>query len=384
MDSNKKKIRTLHIENSIAFTGGFKSLLNFCLHSRDKIYSVVILKKGSTNKKTLEEKGIKVYELPFIEFSRRPSEIFLYFPFLILNAWKIRRIAKTEKIDVLHSNDLYNLSFYVSKYLFFLRKPFIVHIRMMPASFPHLFYQFWRFINIHFADRLAGVSYAIKKSYGNPDNMKVVYDIDNTPEQHPVYEYSFNKKRPFRFLYLANFIQGKGQDLALKAFEVLVKKNPNVTLTFVGGDMGMVKGTLYKNKLIEQATISQLSDKVFFEGFTQDVELKLKMYDASLNFSYSESFSMVAYESLRYGVPFISSDCGGPAELFVNGESGFLVKNKSVNEMAEAMYQLSTDIELGKKISQNSRKFIQEVILNQANYDTLEELILECADEKTI
>jgi glycosyltransferase involved in cell wall biosynthesis len=114
------------------------------------------------------------------------------------------------------------------------------------------------------------------------------------------------------------------------------------------------------------------------------VEMKLKMYDASLNFSYSESFSQVSYESLRYGVPFISSDCGGPAELFVNGESGFLVKNKSVNDMAEAMYQLSTNIELGKKFSPNSKKYIREVILNQAHKFTFEGLISNLINKKTI
>jgi L-malate glycosyltransferase len=383
MSSDKIKIRILHIETSIAFTGGFKSLLNFCLHSRNNIHSVVILKKGSANKGILEQNGIKVYELPLIEISKRLSDIFLYFPFLILNSWRIRRIAKTEKTDILHSNDLYCMALHMTKYLFFLKNPLIVHIRMMPASFPHLIYQIWRFINVHLADQLVGVSFAVKKSYGNPENMEVVYDVDTGPEKHPDYQYSFKKDRPFNFINLANYIYGKGQDLALDAFEILIRRNPNVTLTFVGGDMGMSKNIVYKNKLIDQVVKMKLTDKIFFEDFVQDVEVKLKKYDASLNFSYSESFSQVSYESLRYGIPFISSDCGGPAELFVNGDSGLLAKNKSVDEMAEAMYQLSTDIELGKKFSINSKKYINDAILSQAKKHTMEALILECVNKKS-
>jgi L-malate glycosyltransferase len=384
MSDYKKKISVLHIENSIAFTGAFKSLLNFCDYSKDRIYSVVVIKKGSSCKKILENHGIKVYELPFIELSKKPLHLLFYFPALILNALRIKEIANKEKINVLHNNDLYNMSLFIAKYFFDLRKPLIVHVRMMPASFPSLFYKFWRFINLRYSNKLIAVSRAVKKAYNNPEKMEVIYDVDYSPEIHPQYEINLDKTRQFKFIYLANYIYGKGQDCALNAFEILVKKNPGVTLTFVGGDMGMGKNIQYKNKLKKQVIKRQLTEKIFFENFTQDIELKLKMYDASLNFSYSESFSRVAYESLRYGVPFISSDCGGPAELFVNGESGFLVKNKSVDEMAEAMYQLSTDVELRKKFSMNSRKYIKEIINGQSDYNLLEELMLEMYSKKKI
>jgi L-malate glycosyltransferase len=377
-----KKIRMLNIETSMALTGGFKSLLNFCLYSKDRIYSVVILKKGSTNKKILEENGIRVYELPLIELSRRPSDIFQYFPLLILNAWRIKRIAKAEKIDILHSNDLYNLSLHVVKYLFCLKSPLIIHVRMMPASFPSFIYKIWRHINIRYADKLIGVSHAIKKAYGNPKKMEVVYNININPEKHPSYEFQYDKKNIFKFIYLANYIKGKGQDHAINAFIKLISRNPNVSLTFVGGDMGMKKNMHYKEELIAQVRKNGLTNKIFFENFASDIELKLKKFNASLNFSYSESFSVVAYDSLRFGVPFISSDCGGPAELFVNGESGFLVKNHSVEEMAEAMYKLSSDTEIGKRFSINSRNYIKEVVMKQQNYDDLKRIFLEYANKK--
>jgi glycosyltransferase involved in cell wall biosynthesis len=377
MPSENALIKALHIDNSIAFTGAIKSLKNICNYSKHRIYSIIILPKGSMCKKMLEENGIKVYEIPFIELSKKPLNLFLYIPFLFINAWRISRIARRENIDIFHNNDLYNMSFYIVKYFFGLKKPLIVHVRLLPASFPAIIYNVWKFINIRWADKLVGVSCSVKRAYNNTPKMDVIYNIDLVPEKHLPYEFNFDKKRPFRFIYLANYIYGKGQDYALSAFEILAKRNPEVEITFVGGDMGLPKNRKYKKELIECSIKLGLANKVFFEDFTDDIELKLKEYDGSLNFSFSESFSLVSYESLKYGIPFISSDCGGPAELFVNGESGFLVKNKSVIEMAEAMYQLSTNPDLAKKFSFNSKKYISEVISKHSSYDLFIKYMIE-------
>jgi L-malate glycosyltransferase len=377
MQSEKKTVRLLHVDNSIAFTGALKALVNFCTFSKNKIYSVIVIKKGSSCKTILEEHGIKVYELPFIEISKNPLHLLLYFPYLVINAWKIRRIAVREKIDVLHNNDLFNMTLYVTKFIFVYRKPIITHIRMMPASFPAFIYQLWRYINISLADQLIGVSHAVKKAYMNHKKMIVIYNINESPESHPPYHVVSDNKRPFRFIYLANYIHGKGQDYAIQAFELLLRKNTNVTLTFAGGDMGLPKNLKYKSQLMQEVREKNLDKKIFFEDFVKDTELKLKTYDASLNFSYSESFSNVAYESLKFGVPFISSDCGGPAELFVNGESGFLVTNHCVEKMAEAMYQISSNIELRKKFSEKSKMEIHDLTLKQLNYKDLEHIFIK-------
>jgi glycosyltransferase involved in cell wall biosynthesis len=252
----------------------------------------------------------------------------------------------------------------------------------MPASFPVFIYQCWRYINICFADQLISVSHAIKKAYGNPKKMVVIYNINESIELHPAYQFKMNETKPFKFIYLANYIQGKGQNYAIKAFEILIKKNPDVTLTFVGGDMGLLKNLKYKHKLMKEVKNKGLSSKIFFEGFVEDIELTLKTYDASLNFSYSESFSNVAYESLKYGVPFISSDCGGPAELFINGESGYLVPNHSVPAMAEAMYKLSVDLEIRKKFSAASKKYIQNLVQSQLNYNDLEDVFIAASTDQ--
>lgn len=358
------------------YTGGFKALFEYIMSERDKVESIVVLPKGSQCIAYLKKEKISYYEVPFQELRKSLWSFISYLPCLLINAWKIKKIAVKESVDVLHSNDLYNLSLYVVKYIFKYKAPLVTHLRLMPASYPGLFYNTWKRFHLAYADALVAVSEAVKKAYDGDSRINVVYDLFEQEERYPAYQpFKFSSERKeFRFLYLANYTRGKGQDLAIDAFEKCLIKNSNCTLTFAGGLLGKDKNRLFKEELIHSATAKGLLSKVVFEEFVEDVELKMKQYDCILNFSLSESFSFTSYEALQFGIPLIASDCGGPTELFKNGESGFLVENGSVNQMAEAMYQISTDIELVNMFSSNSKKHIFQLSGSVHRFDFLSNL----------
>ena len=46
--------------------------------------------------------------------------------------------------------------------------------------------------------------------------------------------------------------------------------------------------------------------------------------------------------------------------MIVNGKNGFLVKNRNVNEMSEAIIELLTNTELQRSMGDYSRKIIEE------------------------
>ena len=61
------------------------------------------------------------------------------------------------------------------------------------------------------------------------------------------------------------------------------------------------------------------------------------------------------------GKPMVAFDVdGGEKDLIVNGENGFLVKNRNVNEMSDAIIELLTNRELQKSMGDYSRKIIEE------------------------
>jgi glycosyltransferase involved in cell wall biosynthesis len=158
------------------------------------------------------------------------------------------------------------------------------------------------------------------------------------------------------FLYLSNFIQGKGQNFALEAFARIHEKLPTWKLRFVGGDMGLEKNKIYKNQLQQLSKSLGIVEKIEWAGFTESVEREYKLADIVLNFSESESFSITCLEALYFGKPLIATDCGGPSEIIDQGESGILVKNKSVDSMSEAMLLLAQNRELQDQFSAEGKK----------------------------
>jgi len=369
------KAKVLHIDNSVGYTGGFRALVDYIISEKDKVKSVVILPKGSKCVTFLEKEGIQYYEMPLLEIRKSIKSILLYFPMLFVNAWKVKYIIEKERIDVLHSNDLYNMVFYVARFMASVKKPIVTHIRLMPSAYNAQLYGVWRYIHIHFSDRIIAVSKAVKDRF-NYEAMQVVYDSGSNKENYPLYQVSNNIEPEFNFLYLSNYIAGKGNDLALEAYILLRNRNIKVTLTFAGGTLSNKKNELFKLHLMQRAKEMGVSDRVFFEEFADDVEFKMKQYDAMLNFSVSESFSMTCFDALRFGIPLIASDCGGPAELFEHEKSGLLVRNGDVVGMSDAMCIMASNQKMREKFSVNSRLYIAERISKSNNFHQLSEVFI--------
>nr|WP_239691846.1 glycosyltransferase family 4 protein [Hymenobacter coccineus] len=172
-------------------------------------------------------------------------------------------------------------------------------------------------------------------------------------------------------LYLSNYIQGKGQDLALAAFEQAYARDQRLRLLFVGGDMGMAKNRQFREQLEARVRAGGLQEVIRFAGFAADVEQAIKEADVLLNFSESESFSLTCLDALYYGTPLIASDCGGPAELFENGHSGLLVPNRDVAAMAAAITQLAADAGLRTQFAAAGRAYVRQKFAPAGTYEKL-------------
>ena len=87
-----------------------------------------------------------------------------------------------------------------------------------------------------------------------------------------------------------------------------------------------------------------ISDKVVFLGNSNEIDRILCFSDLFLLPSKSESFGLAALEAMINRVPVISSNTGGIPEVNIHGVSGFLSKERDVEEMTKnALYILSDD-----------------------------------------
>lgn len=344
------------VDNSLGKTGALIAMLNYTEFARDEFEFIYILPADSGAVKFVHSKGYKIIQLPFLELSRNYKNIILYIPYLLTNGWRFKKIITKHNISIVHSNDFYNLVAPIANFLGAQNK-LITHVRFMPNRFPGILKKIWLNLHFKYSEKIICVSNAVKSNL--PQNKKISIIYDGLPEkiikQEPIAHESIIK-----MLYLAHYIPGKGHDLALKAFELAIKRNPNLRLEFAGGDLGLPKNKEYRRMLEKNTRDKELMDVIQFSNEIENTSLKMTGADIFLNFSESESFSMTTLEALSLGIPVIVSDCGGPKELFVNGESGILVRNKDVKSMAEAIILLAASGDLRTKFSKNSIEYVNQ------------------------
>ena len=176
---------------------------------------------------------------------------------------------------------------------------------------------------------------------------RVIYDpvpenLDNTAHAE--------RTERAHFVYLGNYIEGKGQDDALTAFALIAEKHPAIDLHFHGGDMGLEKNRAYLERLRVRATELGLADRIFFNGFARDVGAVLRKAYAALNLSRSETFSLTCLEASACGLAVIATRSGGPQEIIDHERTGVLVPVGDSSAIAAAMDRLVGDPEMTRKM----------------------------------
>ena len=93
-----------------------------------------------------------------------------------------------------------------------------------------------------------------------------------------------------------------------------------------------------------------------FLGAQDSIESIIACADIALQPSESESFGISILEALSCGVPVIATRCGGPEEVMIQGETGYLSDVGDVDDMAQNAIRLLTDDEHYSICSQQARK----------------------------
>ncbi len=367
----------LVVDNATAITGGLNAIrqaTNALRQTRQSFRFEYVLPTGSLGKAVLEAEGYVVHELPFVEISRRKADVLRYVPTLLLNGWRLRQLARRQGAALLHQNDFYNLTGYVARLFSLGRLRVVTHVRFLPQSLVQPLARTWRWLAGVGASRVVCVSQAVRRYFDADPKNQVVYDPLPGTERHPAPTHPPRPDGTIELLYLSNYMQGKGQDLALKAFAAAYQQDNRLRLRFAGGDMGMAKNQEFRQQLEATAARAGLGAAVQFGGFVTDVEAAMKAADIILNFSESESFSLTCLDALYYGTPLIASDCGGPAELFEHEKSGLLVPNRDVAAMTAAIGRLAADAALRTRFAEAGRVFVRQKFAPAATYQALGEL----------
>lgn len=143
----------------------------------------------------------------------------------------------------------------------------------------------------------------------------------------------------------------------------------------------------YVNYLKQRADELGISDYVVFTGYRNDIPDVLAAVDLVVIPSVTESFSLVAVEAMRAGKAVVSTMCGGPSEIIVDGKTGYLVPLNDANSMADRIIELASDSNKRYKMGQEGieryrKKFTVEIYTG--NFVALYQDIIEKRPQKSI
>lgn len=339
------------LDNSIYITGALKSILAIVNKLKDRFYFEFAMNLDGIAAQYVIDAGFKVHDFRFLEISKS-WRLLLYPVLLVANAFKLANYARQHDIQIVHVNDFYNQVGIIASFLNW-RLHTVYHVRLLANSYIAPIYAPLAWLVRRYANAIVYVSSAAGTYFHNSKKAVLIYDAVTGLPQYPrklCPEYF----RKCRYVYVGNYVRGKGQNYAVMAFKKIANDLPDATLHFVGSGVNGELDIAFVNELHVLASVDELFGRVHFHGPCKDVERLMKDADVVVNLSESESFSMVCLEALTYGLPLIASACGGPSEMVQHQVNGMLVGNRNIDQAAEAMYRLAMEPGLAKSLAEEA------------------------------
>jgi len=156
----------------------------------------------------------------------------------------------------------------------------------------------------------------------------------------------FEGKRTKRIVTVCRLNKQKNLFLAIDVFSEFVKSHPDFTFEIYG------KGEL-KESLLKYVEQLNLSSKVVFKGFQNDVYSQIVDASVFLISSDFEGLSNAMLEALAMGIPTVATDCpiGGARMVMQNNLNGCLVPIQDKFSMLKALDKIVNNEDFQKQLS---------------------------------
>ena len=146
----------------------------------------------------------------------------------------------------------------------------------------------------------------------------------------------------------------KGYKYALSAMQLLKESKVDFHYTIIA------QGNVPEDLIFQRVQLGLEKEVTFLNGVSQHQLFKeMQNHDLLILSSLSEGIANVVLEAMAIGVPVISTDCGGMAEVVIPNETGWLVPIRSPQSIAEAVIEVTQMAENKvQRITQNAHQFV--------------------------
>jgi glycosyltransferase involved in cell wall biosynthesis len=172
----------------------------------------------------------------------------------------------------------------------------------------------------------------------------------------------------------------KGPHILIRALQGLMNHHEDIVLMIVGGkwfsDDRINSYVEYLYKLAKP-----FKDRIIFSKFipAEEIQNMFLLGDIFVCSSqWNEPLARVHYEAMAAGIPVITTNRGGNAEVIENGYNGFVVNQyKKPSAFAKAIHRMIQEPELTDWMAKNGRKLVESKFAFQHVADRYEQVYLK-------
>ena len=317
------------------------------------------------------ENDIRVHRL-YSKYNQRYRSYLSLYNFHLI--YKIRSFLEKERFDIIH---FHNIHYHISYHSIFLAKKysrsvFITVHDSMPFHYNKLYpstismngsnvenykvspirqfkYVKWEYNPIRnylikkylrIPDKIFAVSNALKKALNDNgiENIEVIHNGIDIEKWKIDYDKLTNFKNRFNLqdkkviFFGGRLSRAKGGEILLEVVQSVIKDNPETLLLVVGSK------DEYADYMLAKARKMGIADNMVFTGWIDNKDIKYAYSSSILTVVPSLCFDWFPtniLESMACSRPVISTCFGGSKEMVSQGENGFILDPRNLNEFVD-------------------------------------------------
>lgn len=164
----------------------------------------------------------------------------------------------------------------------------------------------------------------------------------------------------------------KGHEGFIRAAAYVSKTHPGVHFLVIGDGHAS-----YVDRMKALGHALGIGAKLHFTGWRKDVPALFALLDILVIASEQEPFGRTVIEGMAAAKPIVATRSGGPEEIVVHGETGFLVPVGDPYTMAQRLCDLLNNPLLGRAFGEAGRRRVAERFTLEATLRGVENLIVE-------
>ena len=175
-----------------------------------------------------------------------------------------------------------------------------------------------------------------------------------------------------QFIFIGRLIKEKGIYEYLEAAKNIKSKFEKINFVIVGDIDPNNPSSISKAKILE--FIDKKIIKYF--SFQENVKIFLKKSDCLILPSYREGLSKILLESCLMGIPVITTDVPGCADVVINNYNGLLCKAQDTNNLIARINDfMNYNLKERESLSINARKYVESKFSNEIIVSKYENII---------